>query len=182
MLCAKILWSQCKELPTDKSLHNTKIHPTILCGYKHPKKSKLGNDITSSNGNSMACSTTKMKLRDMSICIVHVKLRYVHSWKEMHICAVLDCSSPGTFIDTNLAKKLDWWYENCYQNQNLEWGKYSKVWSNKWIEGMKINWKTSLDWFSSNVLLKHLASRTWTFWNTKQNQGVEILGKDCWWD
>ena len=36
-------------------------HPTGLHGYKHPRKSKLGDNSTNSNENSMTCATTKME-------------------------------------------------------------------------------------------------------------------------
>ena len=54
----------------------------------------------------MTCATTKMKSRVVTMCIVPIKVRYVHSRKEMHTYAMLDCCSQGTFINTDLARKL----------------------------------------------------------------------------
>ena len=47
-----------------------------------------------------------MKSRVVSMCIVLVKVRHVHSRKEIQTYAVLDCCSQGTFINTDLARKL----------------------------------------------------------------------------
>ena len=42
-------------------------HRTGLYGNKHPRKSKLGDNSTNSNENSMTCASTKMKSRVVSI-------------------------------------------------------------------------------------------------------------------
>ena len=55
----------------------------------------------------MTCATTKMNSRVVIMCIVPVKVRHVHSGKEIQTYAMLDCCSPGTFINTDLAKKLE---------------------------------------------------------------------------
>ena len=81
-------------------------HPTGLHGYKHPRKSKLGDNSTNSNENSMTCATTKVESRVVSMCIVPVKVRHVHSGREIQRYAMLDCRSQGTFINTDLARKL----------------------------------------------------------------------------
>ena len=81
-------------------------HPTGLHGYKHPRKGKLEDNSTNSNKNSMTCATTKMNSRVVSTCIVPVKVRHVHSGKEIQTYAMLDCCSQGTFICTDLARKL----------------------------------------------------------------------------
>ena len=81
-------------------------HPTGLHGYKHPRKGKLEDSSTNSNENSMTCATTRMNSRVVSMCIVPVKVRYVHSGKEIQTYAMLDCCSQGTFIRTDLARKL----------------------------------------------------------------------------
>ena len=49
----------------------------------------------------MTCATTKMKSRVVTMCIVPIKVRYVHSRKEMHTYVMLDCCSQGTFINTD---------------------------------------------------------------------------------
>ena len=81
-------------------------HATGLHGYKHPRKGKLEDNSTNSNENSTISAKTKMKSRVVSMCIVPVKVRHVHSGKEIQTYAMLDCCSPGTFINTDLAKKL----------------------------------------------------------------------------
>ena len=81
-------------------------HPTGLHGYKHPRKGKLEDNSTNSNKNSMTCATAKMNSRVVSMCIVPVKVRHVHSGKEIQTYAMLDCCSKGTFICTDLARKL----------------------------------------------------------------------------
>ena len=54
----------------------------------------------------MTCATTKMKSRVVSMCIVPVKVRHVHSGREIQTYAMLDCCSQGTFINnTDLARK-----------------------------------------------------------------------------
>ena len=50
--------------------------------------------------------TNKIKSRVVSMCIVPVKVRHVHSGKEIQTYAMLDCCSQGTFINTDLARKL----------------------------------------------------------------------------
>ena len=47
-----------------------------------------------------------MNSRVVSTCIVPVKVRHVHSGKEIQTYAMLDCCSKGTFICTDLARKL----------------------------------------------------------------------------
>ena len=54
----------------------------------------------------MTCATTKMESRLVSMCIVPVKVRHVHSGREIQTYAMLDCCSQGTFINTDLARKL----------------------------------------------------------------------------
>ena len=60
-----------------------KKYPSGLHGYKHPRKSKLGDSSASNNENSMTCATTKMKSRVVSMCIEPVKVKHVHSGKEI---------------------------------------------------------------------------------------------------
>ena len=55
----------------------------------------------------MTCATTKMKSRVVSICIVPVKVRHFHSGKKIQTYAMLDWRSQGTFINTDLARKLN---------------------------------------------------------------------------
>ena len=81
-------------------------HTTGLHGYKHPMKRKLEENSTNSNENSMTCATTKMNSRVVSMCIVPVKVRHVHSGKEIQTYAILDCCSQETFIHTDLAWKM----------------------------------------------------------------------------
>ena len=81
-------------------------HTTGLHGYKHPRKSKLEENSTNSNENYMTCATTKMNSRVVSMCIVPVKVRHVHSGKEIQTYAILDCCSQETFIHTDLAWKM----------------------------------------------------------------------------
>ena len=57
--------------------------------------------------NSMTFTTTKMKSRVVSMCIVPVKVRHVHFGNETQTYAMLDCFSKGTFINTDLAMKLN---------------------------------------------------------------------------
>ena len=57
--------------------------------------------------NSMTFATTKMKSRVVSMCIVPVKVRHVHFGNETQTYAMLDCFSKGTFINTDLAMKLN---------------------------------------------------------------------------
>ena len=82
-------------------------HLAGLHDYKYPRKSKLGDSSTSNNENSMTCATTKMKSRVVSICIVPAKVRHVHSGKKIQTYAMLDWRSQGTFINTDLARKLN---------------------------------------------------------------------------
>ena len=42
----------------------------------------------------------------MSMCIVPAKLRHVRYGKEIQTYAMIDCYSQGTFIRTDLARKL----------------------------------------------------------------------------
>ena len=81
-------------------------HATGLHGYKHPRKGKLGDNSTNSNKNSMTCTTTNMNSRVANMCIVPVNVRHVHSGREIQAYAMLDCCSQGTFIRTDLARKL----------------------------------------------------------------------------
>ena len=57
--------------------------------------------------NSMTFATTKMKSRVVSMCIVPVKVRHVHFGNETQTYAMLDCFSKVTFINTDLAMKLN---------------------------------------------------------------------------
>ena len=66
-------------------------HPAGLHGYQHPRKGKLEDSSTNSNKNSMTCATTKMNSRIVSMCIVPVKVKHVHSGKEIQTYAMLDC-------------------------------------------------------------------------------------------
>ena len=68
---------------------------------------KLGDSSTSNNENSMTCATTKIKSRVVSMCFVPVKMRHVYSGKKIQTYAMLDCCSQGTFINTDLARKLN---------------------------------------------------------------------------
>ena len=54
----------------------------------------------------MTCATSKMKSGIVSMCIVPVKVRHVHSGKEIQTYAMLDCFTQGTFFNTDLAWKL----------------------------------------------------------------------------
>ena len=66
-------------------------HPAGLHGYQRPRKGKLEDSSTNSNKNSMTCATTKMNSRIKSMCIVPVKVKHVHSGKEIQTYAMLDC-------------------------------------------------------------------------------------------
>ena len=103
-------------------------HPTGLHGYKHPRKSKLGDNSTNSNENSMTCATTKMESRVVSMCIVPVKVRHVHSGREIQTYAMLDCCSQGTFINTDLARKLKAdGVKTTIKIKTLEWRRYPRI-------------------------------------------------------
>ena len=54
----------------------------------------------------MACATTKLKSKVASMCVVPVKVKGSNSKKEFSTLAMLDCCSQGTFISTELARKL----------------------------------------------------------------------------
>ena len=62
--------------------------------------------IHNSNENSLISATTKMESRVVIMCVVPVKVRHVHSRKEINTYAMLYCCSQGIFINTDLAKKL----------------------------------------------------------------------------
>ena len=82
-------------------------HPTGLHGYKASKKNRTGdgNDSGKNNG-SLTIATTKMKSNVVSMCVVPVKIKCNKSRKELKTYAMLDCCSQGTFIKSELPKKL----------------------------------------------------------------------------
>ena len=82
-------------------------HPTGLHGYKVSKKNK-DSDVGSSqkSDSTLACATSKLKSKVVSMCVVPVKVKCSNSKKEFRTHAMLDCCSQGTFISTDLARKL----------------------------------------------------------------------------
>ena len=82
-------------------------HPTRLHGYKTSKKNRTGdeNDSEKNNG-SLACATTKMTSIFVSMCVVPVRIKCNKSRKVLKTYAMLGCCSQGTFINSELAKKL----------------------------------------------------------------------------
>ena len=107
--------------------------------------------------------------------IASVKIRQVHFGKEMHPYAMLDCYSQGIFINTDLWKKLKAPVIKTTIKIKILNGE-----DNHWFKNIKIYWQNSLDWSSSEIHQKRLAIRRWRCCNSKQNQGMEILGEDCW--
>ena len=82
-------------------------HPTGLHGYKGSKKNKDADGGNSQKSDStLACATTKLKSKVISMCVVPVKVKCSNSKKEFRTHAMLDCCSQGTFISTDLARKL----------------------------------------------------------------------------
>ena len=82
-------------------------HPTGLHGYKARKKNRTGDGNDSGKNNGfLACATTKMKSNVVSMCVVPVKVKCNKSRKELKTYVMLDCCSQGTFINSELAKKL----------------------------------------------------------------------------
>ena len=78
-------------------------HPTGLHGYKGSKKNKDADGGNSQKSDStLACATTNLK----SMCVVPVKVKCSNAKKEFRTHAMLDCCSQGTFISTDLARKL----------------------------------------------------------------------------
>ena len=63
--------------------------------------------IHNSNEKSIIYATTKMESRVVIMCVVPVKVRHVHSGKEIRTYAMLYCWTQGAFINTDLAKKLE---------------------------------------------------------------------------
>ena len=61
--------------------------------------------IHNSNEKSIIYATTKMESRVVIMCVLPVKVRHVHSRKEIHTYAILYCCNQGTLINTDLAKK-----------------------------------------------------------------------------
>ena len=82
----------------------------ILLGYmatNPAKENRTGDDNDSENNNgTLACATTKMKSNVVSMCIVPVKIKCNNSRKELETYTMLDCCSQGTFINSQLVKKL----------------------------------------------------------------------------
>ena len=86
------------------------------CGEKHPiglhyckgcKKNKDADGGNSEKSDStLACATTKLKSKVASMCVVLVTVKGSNSKKEFRTLAMLDCCSQGTFISTELARKL----------------------------------------------------------------------------
>ena len=84
-----------------------KKHPTGLHGYKCSKKNKDADGGNSQKSDStLACATTKLKSKVISMCVVPVKVKCGNSKKEFRIHVMLDCCSQRTFISTDLARKL----------------------------------------------------------------------------
>ena len=84
-----------------------KKHPAGLHGYKGSKKNKVADgDNSQKSDSTLACATTKMKSKVASMCVVPVKAKCSNSKKEFRTHAMLDCCSQGTFISTDLARKL----------------------------------------------------------------------------
>ena len=110
-----------KKLYTPKSSeHNVRIckkrrvcyicrerHSTGLYGYKASKKNRTGYGSDSGKNNGfLACATTKMTSNVVSMCVVPGKIKCNKSRKVLKAYAMLDCCSQGTFINSELAKKL----------------------------------------------------------------------------
>ena len=155
-------------------------HPTGLRGYKHPRKGKLEDNSTNSNENSMACATTKMKSRVVSMGIVPVKVRHVHSGNEFQTYAMLGCCIQGTFINTDLAWKLkaDGMKtiikiktlngEDTQESEAVSALKVSKsIGKPVWIDLPVTYSKTDLPVGDEEVV------------TPKKKQGVETLGENC---
>ena len=82
-------------------------HPTGLHGYKGSKKKKDADGGNSQKSDStLAYATTKLKSKFVSMCVAPVKVKCSNSKKESRTHAMLDCCSQGTFISTDLARKL----------------------------------------------------------------------------
>ena len=82
-------------------------HPTGLHGYKGSKKNKDADGGNSQKSDStLACATTKLKSKVVSMCVAPVKVKCSNLKKEFRTHAMLDCCSQGTFISTDLARKL----------------------------------------------------------------------------
>ena len=78
-------------------------YETGLHGYKGSKENKDADGGNSQKSDStLACATTNLK----SMCVVPVKVKCSNSKKEFRTHAMLDCCSQGTFISTDLARKL----------------------------------------------------------------------------
>ena len=70
---------------------------------------------------------SKMKSNVVGMCVVPVKIKCNKSRKELKTCAMLDCCSQGTFINSELPKKLR--TEDTmanYEDQNIKWGRKSR--------------------------------------------------------
>ena len=67
-------------------------HPTGLHGYKGSKKNKdaVGSNSQKSD-STLACATTKMKSKVVSMCVVPMKVTCSNSKKEFRTHATLNC-------------------------------------------------------------------------------------------
>ena len=81
----------------------------ILLGYMATRPARKIEKVIAMidrNNGSLACATAKMKSNVVSMCVVPVKIKCNKSRKELKPYAMLDCCSQGTFINSELAKKL----------------------------------------------------------------------------
>ena len=76
-------------------------------GYKDSKKNKDAAGGNSQKSDStLACATTKLKSKVVSMSVVAVKVKCSNSKKEFRTHATLDCCSQRTLISTDLGMKL----------------------------------------------------------------------------
>ena len=71
------------------------------------RKTKMQMVAKSQKSNSiLACATTKLKSKVVSMCVVPVNVKCNNSKIEFTTHGMLDCCSQGTFISSDLARKL----------------------------------------------------------------------------
>ena len=70
------------------------------------KKKDANGGNSQKTDSTLTCATTKLKSKVVSLCVVPVKIKCSNSKKEFRSDAMLDCCIQGTFISTDLARKL----------------------------------------------------------------------------
>ena len=105
------------------------------------------------------------------------------SKKEFRTHAMLDCYSQGTFISTDLARKLK---AECVQTTiKIKTLDGEEIQETEAVSGLKVSKSSGKSmWIDLPVTYtkEDLPGWWWRCCNTRKDQEMGISGKNCWWD